>query len=288
MSVEQVEYIHNLEPTRPQGGDSIAQGDDHLRNIKKALKQTFPNIEGEVLPTHEELNSLIGIDEKLADLEEQVQNQIESAFDENGNIIANGITLPDPGDGSITPWGVTLIGVDPSDPDAQATLLPTNPDGTHNPVIDLGAEGQEWNDLHIQNIHTDTMYTSHLVFFGRSMWAVDGAGLYFGADENIYPGNTLAGRTDGVTSLGNPSYRYRHIFLSGSVLGRSLTSEDRSLTVTVDDVVNSFEKIKSAAERATTVEDLRSSIVDSMGELIAQMKKKQDDRIEELLSEDYE
>ena len=58
MAVENVKYISDLDPQSPQGGDSISEGDDHLRNIKGAIKETFPYITGEVLLTSEELNSL--------------------------------------------------------------------------------------------------------------------------------------------------------------------------------------------------------------------------------------
>ena len=68
MTVESVTYINDLEPARPQGGDSIAQGDDHIRNIKKALKQTFPNVDGEVRASDEEMNHLIGVTEPIVDI----------------------------------------------------------------------------------------------------------------------------------------------------------------------------------------------------------------------------
>ena len=43
--------------TRP-GGDSISQGDDHIRNIKKSIKNTFPNVSEPVTATAEELNKV--------------------------------------------------------------------------------------------------------------------------------------------------------------------------------------------------------------------------------------
>ena len=65
MTVESVTYIMTLSLQRPQGGDSIAQGDDHIRNIKKAIKQTFPKIDGEVLASDEEINFLVGVTEPV-------------------------------------------------------------------------------------------------------------------------------------------------------------------------------------------------------------------------------
>ena len=58
MAVENVTYIDSLDPTAPAGGDSISEGDDHIRNIKRSLKDTFPNISEPVTLTAEELNSL--------------------------------------------------------------------------------------------------------------------------------------------------------------------------------------------------------------------------------------
>ena len=48
MAVESVTYINNLDPSLPSGGDSIAEGDDHIRNVKKGIKSTFPNVTGAV------------------------------------------------------------------------------------------------------------------------------------------------------------------------------------------------------------------------------------------------
>jgi TolA-binding protein len=58
----QVNNIADLNPTYPQADDPVSQGDNHVRNIKKALKDTFPNIDGAVLPSEDELNQLVGKD----------------------------------------------------------------------------------------------------------------------------------------------------------------------------------------------------------------------------------
>jgi len=59
MTVETVTYISDLDQNNPAGGDSIAEGDDHIRNIKKAITGTFPNVKGEVTATHDQLNDLV-------------------------------------------------------------------------------------------------------------------------------------------------------------------------------------------------------------------------------------
>ena len=43
MPLETVTYISDLVPTNPIGGDAAATVDDHLRLIKKAAKNTFPD-----------------------------------------------------------------------------------------------------------------------------------------------------------------------------------------------------------------------------------------------------
>lgn len=62
MPVESVTYISDLVATNPIGAtDPKSQGDDHIRNIKSAIKTTFPNITGAVTPTHTELNFVDGV-----------------------------------------------------------------------------------------------------------------------------------------------------------------------------------------------------------------------------------
>lgn len=60
MTVEAVTIISDLDANNPAGGDSISQGDDHIRNIKKSIKNTFPNVTEPVTATAEELNKMTG------------------------------------------------------------------------------------------------------------------------------------------------------------------------------------------------------------------------------------
>ena len=204
---------------------------------------------------------------------DQLRDDFEASFDGNNYLLASGVINTENNNG-------IALGAD--------YISPVDTTGSYRAGVDLGRADRKWNDLYTQNIHTDTMYTSNLVLFGRSMWANDGMGLYFGNDNNVYPSDRSAGRSDGVVNLGNPSYRFKNLFVTGSVLGRSLTSNEDGVAVTVTDVINSFEKIKQSAAQASTVEELRSSIVDTMGDLIDQMRQKQSERILELESEDYE
>jgi len=49
MAVETGDYISDLVPTAPNGADPVAQGDDHLRLIKKVLQGTFNGLIGPLM-----------------------------------------------------------------------------------------------------------------------------------------------------------------------------------------------------------------------------------------------
>jgi hypothetical protein len=60
-TVESVTYISDLNVSNPAAGDAKSEGDDHLRNIKTAIKNTFPNITGAVTATHTQLSYVTGV-----------------------------------------------------------------------------------------------------------------------------------------------------------------------------------------------------------------------------------
>jgi hypothetical protein len=75
MAIEgQVNNISDLVPAYPQADDPVSQGDNHIRNIKKAIVETFPNIDDVVNASDEELNQLVGQDfaQDIADLDGRV------------------------------------------------------------------------------------------------------------------------------------------------------------------------------------------------------------------------
>jgi microcystin-dependent protein len=61
MALESGTYISDLVITNPDGTDTRSQGDDHIRLIKKTIKNSFPNINGPVTMTDEQLNSIAGV-----------------------------------------------------------------------------------------------------------------------------------------------------------------------------------------------------------------------------------
>lgn len=69
MGLETVTHISDLVVTNPVGPTDIIQyGDDHIRNIKVALKTDFPNITGAMTATQAELNILDGATLSTAEL----------------------------------------------------------------------------------------------------------------------------------------------------------------------------------------------------------------------------
>lgn len=58
MPVEQANFVNQLKPTQPAGGESISEGDDHLRAIKTALVESFPEIGARVTASSAELNKV--------------------------------------------------------------------------------------------------------------------------------------------------------------------------------------------------------------------------------------
>jgi hypothetical protein len=55
--LESANYISQLNPANPNSTDTVSQADDHLRVIKQALKNTFPNLDAPVTVTPAQLNS---------------------------------------------------------------------------------------------------------------------------------------------------------------------------------------------------------------------------------------
>lgn len=68
MGLETAQYINGLVAANPTAGDPKYNGDDHLRLIKSAVKNTLPNLTGPVTASQAELNVLDGITASTAEL----------------------------------------------------------------------------------------------------------------------------------------------------------------------------------------------------------------------------
>lgn len=62
MGLETVTYISDFNQANPDGATDLkSEGDNHIRNIKKGVLNTFPNINGEVTASQSEINPLVGV-----------------------------------------------------------------------------------------------------------------------------------------------------------------------------------------------------------------------------------
>lgn len=61
MALESITWVSDLVITNPAAVDFLNEGDDHIKGVKVALKNSFPNINGAVNATPAELNKLVGV-----------------------------------------------------------------------------------------------------------------------------------------------------------------------------------------------------------------------------------
>ena len=69
MPLETVTTLNTLNSLNPTHDDSLSDCDAHLRNIKRSLVSTFPNVTGPVTVTQGDLNGTSGIPPRVAALE---------------------------------------------------------------------------------------------------------------------------------------------------------------------------------------------------------------------------
>jgi hypothetical protein len=84
MALESGTYISDLVSTNPAGSDAKSTLDDHIRLIKAVILATFPNINGAMTATEEQLNALGAGDLDNAALIGIKQIGFEAEYD-NGN-----------------------------------------------------------------------------------------------------------------------------------------------------------------------------------------------------------
>lgn len=77
MGLETGSTISDLNLSNPVPGDSVSEGDDHIRLLKKVLKNIFPGENGQgfskpIIATEDELNSLVGISGNVQEILEQL------------------------------------------------------------------------------------------------------------------------------------------------------------------------------------------------------------------------
>lgn len=92
MTVESVTYISDLDDTYPAEPEvaTLHEGNDHLRNIKKAILATFPAITGVVTVAHGEINQLAGISDNVQTQIDALQADVDSKL-EDDNFVGAGV-----------------------------------------------------------------------------------------------------------------------------------------------------------------------------------------------------
>ena len=93
MGLETATYINGLVVTNPASGDVVSQGDDHIRLIKSALKNTFPNITGAVTATHTELNYVDGVTSNIQAQLNTLDAALDTKLNLSGGTLTNFLTL---------------------------------------------------------------------------------------------------------------------------------------------------------------------------------------------------
>ena len=104
MTVEAVTYISDLNASYPAAGDSLVEGDDHIRNLKTGIKATFPNLTGPVTATQTTLSNvgLVFISSASASASATIDftSGIDATYDEYELHIINAV----PATGTAIPW----------------------------------------------------------------------------------------------------------------------------------------------------------------------------------------
>jgi len=89
MALETVTHISDLNVSNPTATDGLTQGDDHIRNLKTALKTDFPNINGVVSASDEDLSACENFEETIS----ATTSEVSIATGKTLNIVDDGAGL---------------------------------------------------------------------------------------------------------------------------------------------------------------------------------------------------
>jgi len=81
MALESVTHISDLNDANPTISDGLSEGDDHIRNIKTALTTDFPNINGVVSASDEDLSACTNFEETISATTSEVTIATGKTFD---------------------------------------------------------------------------------------------------------------------------------------------------------------------------------------------------------------
>lgn len=154
MPLENAEYISELNPAWPEGTDDLNTSDDHHRNTKRAVFQSFPNIDAPVEASAADLNRLANSDTSGVLMPTGAILPYAGAAAPNGYLLCDGAAIPAEFTalialvGANTPdlrgrflrgWSTAAA----QDPDAPRAPLSTQSDavGPHSHPIDAHTSG---------------------------------------------------------------------------------------------------------------------------------------------------
>lgn len=92
--LESVTHISDLNASWPLGSDLASTSDDHIRNIKTALKTDFPNINAAVTATPAQLNTTLDLTASGSNLTASGTLTASSFIPSSSTVPTNGIYLP--------------------------------------------------------------------------------------------------------------------------------------------------------------------------------------------------
>jgi len=116
MGLEDANYISELDQANPTGSDVKGLGDNHLRMIKKALRQTFPNLTAAAInATVAEFNYLVGVTSAI-------QAQLDAKAPKAGPAFTGDATIA----GNLTVGGTVTASTQVPQADNSQLLASTN------------------------------------------------------------------------------------------------------------------------------------------------------------------
>jgi len=86
MALESVTHISDLNTSNPTTSDGLAQGDDHIRNIKTALKTDFPTVDEPITASVPDLNATTNFEETIS----ATTSEVSIATGKTLNIVDDG------------------------------------------------------------------------------------------------------------------------------------------------------------------------------------------------------
>ena len=86
MAIENATFITDLNPLYPLVNDPIGEGDDHLRQNKAVMQNTFPNADGAITPTAVQFNKILMSEQNYDRVETQDPDDFREPVDIDENI----------------------------------------------------------------------------------------------------------------------------------------------------------------------------------------------------------